>query len=65
MFALEGLGLLLTFENLTDCSEGSGLVFKPLSPHLKSDFYLIWSKYQAFTPIAERFLAQVRKSFSA
>ena len=63
MFALEGLGLLLTFEHLTDCSEGSGLVFRPLSPHLGSAFYLIWNKHQAFTPIAERFLTQVTQSF--
>lgn len=64
MFALEGLGLLLTFEHLTDCSEGSGLVFRPLSPVLESGFYLIWNKYQTFTPIAERFLAQIRADFA-
>ena len=64
MFALEGLGLLLTFEHLTDNSESSGLVFRPLSPHLGSSFYLIWNKYHAFTPIAERFLTQITQSFS-
>ena len=64
MFALEGLGLLLTFEHITDCSEGSGLVFRPLYPQLTSEFYLIWDRHRAFTPIAERFLAQVRKDFS-
>ena len=26
--------------------------------------YLIWNKYQSFTPIAERFLKQIEKSFS-
>ena len=65
MFALEGLGLLLTFEHLTDRSESSGLVFRPLTPVLKSDFYLIWNKYQTFTPIAERFLAQIRADFAS
>jgi len=64
MFALEGLGILLTFEHLVDCSEGSGLVFRPLYPVKETGFYLIWSKHQTFTPIAERFLAQVTKSFS-
>ena len=64
MFALEGLGILLTFEHLVDCSEGSGLVFRPLGPVKETSFYLIWSKYQTFTPIAERFLAQVTESFS-
>ncbi|MBQ6622350.1 MAG: LysR family transcriptional regulator [Mogibacterium sp.] len=63
MFALEGLGILLTFEHLSDRSADSGLVFRPLEPALESRFYLIWSKYQTFTPIAERFLWQVRQSF--
>ena len=65
MFALEGLGILLTFEHLVDCSENSGLVFRPLYPVKESSFYLIWNKYQTFTPIAERFLSQITQSFSA
>ena len=65
MFALEGLGILLTFEHLVDCSENSGLVFRPLSPVKETGFYLIWNKYQAFTPIAERFLSQITQSFSS
>ena len=64
MFALEGLGILLTFEHLVDCSEGSGLVFKPLDPVKESGFYLIWGKYQVLTPIAERFLTQITQAFS-
>ena len=64
MFALEGLGLLLTFERLTDCSKGSGLVFRPLSPVKETGFYLIWNKYQTFTPIAEKFLSQIMQSFN-
>lgn len=64
MFALEGLGVLLTFEHLVDCSEGSGLVFRPLDPVKESSFYLIWGKYQVLTPIAERFLTQITQSFS-
>lgn len=64
MFALEGLGVLLTFEHLVDCSEGSGLVFRPLDPVSESSFYLIWGRYQVLTPIAERFLTQITQSFS-
>ena len=63
MFAKEGLGILLTLNNLVDTSPGSALVFRPLSPHLEMKMYLIWSKYQSFTPIAERFLKQIRASF--
>ncbi len=65
MFAREGLGVLLTLNDLVDTSPGSGLVFRPLSPHLEMKMYLIWNKYQSFTPIAERFLKQIQVSFSA
>ena len=64
MFAREGLGCLLTLEHLVDVSEASGLRFLPLSPALELRFYLIWNRYQTFTPIAERFLKQITASFS-
>lgn len=64
MFAKEGLGILLTLNNLLDTSPESGLVFRPLYPHLEMKMYLIWNKYQSFTPIAERFMKQIQASFS-
>lgn len=64
MFAREGLGILLTLNNLLDTSPESGLVFRPLYPHLEMKMYLIWNKYQSFTPIAERFMKQIQASFS-
>jgi len=64
MFAKEGLGILLTLNNLIDTSPENGLVFRPLSPRLEMKMYLIWNKYQSFTPIAERFLKQIKDSFS-
>ena len=63
MFVKEGLGILLTLNDLIDTSPDSGLVFRPLSPHLEMKMYLIWNKYQSFTPIAERFLKQIESSF--
>ncbi len=63
MFAKEGLGILLTFEHLVNCSESSDLIFIPLSPMQETKLYLIWNKYQAFTPIAEKFIKQVKESF--
>lgn len=65
MFVLEGLGYQLTFEKLVNTSPGSGLVFRPLSPVLETKLFLIWNRYQTFTPAAERFLAQIRKDFKA
>ena len=64
LFAREGLGYLLTLEHLVDTSEGSGLVFRPLEPDLTLRFYLIWNRYQTFTPMAERFLALIREAFT-
>ena len=64
MFAREGLGILLTLNNLIDTSPESSLVFRPLFPRLEMKLYLIWNRYQTFTPIAGRFLAQLRSSFS-
>ncbi len=65
MFAKEGLGVLLTLNDLIDTSPGSGLVFRPLYPQLEMKMYLIWNRYQSFTPIAERFLKQLRSSFAS
>lgn len=64
MFAREGLGILLTLNNLLDTSPESGLVFRPLYPPLEMKMYLIWNKYQSFTPITERFMKQIQASFS-
>ena len=64
MFVKEGLGYQLSFRGLVDVSEENGLTFRPLFPRLETKLYLIWNRYQAFTPIAERFLSQVRSSFS-
>ena len=64
IFAKEGLGYLLTFDRLINASSESDLVFIPLYPKLETKLYLVWNKYQSFTPIAERFLDQVRNSFA-
>ena len=63
IFSKSGLGYLLTFDKLIDVSPESGLVFVPLAPRLETRLYLVWKKYQIFTPIAERFLKQMRTEF--
>ncbi len=63
LFAREGLGCLLTFDHLVDTSPDSGLVFRPLFPTLENRLYLIWKKYQTFSPISERFLKHLQVSF--
>lgn len=63
IFAKEHLGYLLTFDRLVDTSPGSGLTFRPLNPRLETRLYLVWKKYQTFSPIAERFLDQIKTTF--
>ena len=64
IFAKEHLGYLLTFNRLVDTSPGSGLTFRPLSPLLETKLYLVWKKDQTFSPLAERFLTQLKAAFS-
>ncbi len=64
LFVKEGLGYLLTFKHLIDTNPDSGLVFRPLTPKLQTNIYLIWKKYQVFTPIAERLLEMLKSAFS-
>ena len=63
LFAREHLGYLLTFDHLVDTSAESGLTFRQLYPRLETKLYLIWKKYQVFSPIAERFLRKLRERF--
>ena len=65
MFAREHLGYLLTFDRLLNTTPGSGLAFRPLTPALTNRLYLVWKRYQTFSPIADRFLRQIRQSFEA
>ena len=65
IFAKENLGYLLTFDGIVNTSLGSGLVFRPLSPVLETKLFLVWKKYQTFSPIAERFLKQIRNTFAS
>lgn len=56
LFVKEGLGYLLTFKHLIDTNPDSGLVFRPLAPRLETNMYLIWKKYQVFTPMLNDYL---------
>ena len=63
IFAREHLGYLLTFDKLIDTSPDSGLTYRPLSPRLETKLYLVWKKYQTFSPIADKFLTHIKQSF--
>jgi len=59
----EGVGYALTFDKLADTSSESELTFRPLTPPLETKMYMIWKKYQVFSPAAEALLGEARKRF--
>lgn len=63
VFVEEGLGGMLTFDRLVNTGDDSNLCFRPLSPRLETKMYIIWKKYQVFTPIAELLLDELKKRF--
>ena len=60
----EGYGAMLAFDHIVDLSEQTGLVFIPLYPQLVTKAYLIWRKYQIFSPQADLFLQKIRELIS-
>lgn len=61
VFAREGLGIVLTFDKLIEVSEDGGLCFRQLIPALHTKMYVIWKKYQVFTPAAELLLSELKR----
>ncbi len=61
VFAREGLGIVLTFDKLIELSEDGGLCFRQLIPALHTKMYVIWKKYQVFTPAAELLLSELKR----
>lgn len=64
VFVKEGLGYMLTFDGLVDTGADSKLCFRPLAPVLETKMYVIWKKYQIFTPIAELLLEMLKSDLS-
>lgn len=61
----EGLGYVLTFDKLIATGPGSGLCFRPMVPALETRLYLIWKKYQVFTPAAELLLDDLKERLAS
>lgn len=64
VFVRQGLGYLLTFDRLADVGTDSELCFRPLTPRLETKMYIIWKKYQIFTPIAALLMDEIKAEFS-
>lgn len=55
----EGVGYAVSFDKLVDTGPDSMLCFRPFAPPLVSKVYMIWKKYQVFTPAAQLLLERV------
>lgn len=64
VFVKAGDCLLLTFDRLADTGSDSELCFRPLKPTLQSKMYIIWKRYQVFSPIADRLIDAIKKHFT-
>lgn len=61
IYVEEGLGYAICFDKIINTSEYNGLIFRPLSPGLETEMYLIWKKYQICSKPAEKFLAALKQ----
>lgn len=63
VFVREGLGVMFSFDKLAN-TDGGALCFRPLSPKLETKMYVVWKKYQVFTPAAKMLLDEMKERFS-
>ncbi len=59
-----GLGSMLTFDKLATIDNDSELCFSPLTPPLQTQMYIIWKKYQVFTPITQKLIDILKECFN-
>lgn len=59
----EGFGCVLGFDGLVYTGSDSDLCFRPLEPALTSPMYIIWRKYQVFSPAATLLLEKLKEKF--
>ncbi|WP_197496309.1 LysR family transcriptional regulator [Gallibacterium salpingitidis] len=57
----EGIGYVIGFDKLVNVAADNELCFRPLQPQLLSPMYLIWKKYQVFTPAASLLLERIQQ----
>lgn len=59
----EGFGYVLGFDKLIYTGSESDLCFRPLESGLEAPMYIIWKKYQVFSPVADLLLERLKSEF--
>ncbi len=57
----DGMGYAVCLDGIINVTGDSPLCFRPLEPRRQADMYIVWKKYQIFSPAAERFLNVLRE----
>lgn len=65
VFVKNGFGYMLALDHILNTTIGSGLVFRPITPPLHAEMYIIWKKNQVFGKAANAFLTEMKSSIKA
>lgn len=60
----QGVGYMLTLNNLANTSRTSHLCFRPIQPEISTGWAVIWKKYQVFSPASKIFVEAVQKKLN-
>ena len=64
IMAEEGLGYLVSLDQLANTTKTGNLSFRPLNPPIEAPLYLIWRKNQTLSTVSEIFLKAIRRSLN-
>ena len=64
VMAKAGIGYAMMLDKLVQTDENSELIFRPLLDVPKAEMYIIWRKYQTFTPVSQLLVKALRDKFS-
>ena len=56
----DGMGYAVCLDGIINVTGDTPLCFRPLEPRRQADMYVVWTKYQIFSPAAEAFLNVLR-----
>ena len=60
----EGFGYAVCLDRIINTSGDSRLCFRPLSPTIEIEMYMIWKRYQVFSKPAEKFLMMMQENIA-
>ena len=59
-FVKKGIGYAVALDRLVNTTDESDLCFRPFSPPLEAELYIVWKKYQVFSKASDKFFKQLQ-----